>query len=173
MDFAINAKPLENFVPANKKSFKYKIWQLVNSSGFEYFILFLISVNTLILMMKLYNQSDDVKITLKYLNIAFTSLFTVECILKIMASSLRNYFSDRWNIFDFITVIGSITDVIVSEISDDSKVLQAEISGPYSYVYNPNSFKKKVKFLNVKTNKILLDKVNYKTFKSLLFSELE
>ena len=145
MDFAINAKPLENFVPENKKSFKYKVWRLVNSSGFEYFILFLITVNTLILMMKLSNQSDDLKIILKYLNIVFTSLFTVECVLKIMASSLRNYFSDRWNIFDFITVIGSITDVIVSELSDSSNVLKAEIIGPYSYVYNPNSLKKKVK----------------------------
>ncbi|KAA3675408.1 voltage-dependent calcium channel N type alpha-1B, partial [Paragonimus westermani] len=27
-----------------------------------------------------------------------------------------NYFRDRWNIFDFITVIGSITDVLVSEL---------------------------------------------------------
>jgi voltage-dependent calcium channel N type alpha-1B len=139
MDFAINAKPLENFVPENKKSFKYKVWRLVNSSGFEYFILFLITVNTLILMMKLCNQSDDLKIILKYLNIVFTSLFTGECVLKIMASSLRNYFSDRWNIFDFITVIGSITDVIISELSDSSNVLKAEIIGLYSYVYNPNS----------------------------------
>lgn len=29
---------------------------------------------------------------------------------------VQNYFRDRWNIFDFITVIGSITDVLVSEL---------------------------------------------------------
>lgn len=52
MDFAINAKPLERYMPTNKASFKYKIWKLVVSTGFEYFILLLITVNTVILMMK-------------------------------------------------------------------------------------------------------------------------
>jgi voltage-dependent calcium channel N type alpha-1B len=106
MDFAINASPLERFVPARRTGFKYHVWRLVNSTGFEYFILFLITVNTVILMLKWYDQPQDVKMILKYLNIAFTTLFTVESVLKILASGLGNYFSDRWNIFDFITVIG-------------------------------------------------------------------
>ena len=106
MDFAINAGPLERFVPAHKFGFKYNVWRLVNSQGFEYFILFLITVNTVILMLKWYDQPEDVKIMLKFLNIAFTSLFTAESVLKILASGLRSYFSDQWNIFDFITVIG-------------------------------------------------------------------
>jgi len=28
---------------------------------------------------------------------------------------VQNYFQDSWNVFDFITVIGSVTDVLVSE----------------------------------------------------------
>ena len=64
------------------------------------------TVNTVILMLKWYDQPEDVKIMLKFLNIAFTSLFTAESVLKILASGLRSYFSDQWNIFDFITVIG-------------------------------------------------------------------
>lgn len=32
--------------------------------------------------------------------------------------SWQNYFRDTWNIFDFITVIGSITEIILT----DSKV---------------------------------------------------
>ena len=27
----------------------------------------------------------------------------------------QNYFRDPWNVFDFITVVGSITDVLVTE----------------------------------------------------------
>ncbi|KAF7259597.1 hypothetical protein EG68_05093 [Paragonimus skrjabini miyazakii] len=34
--------------------------------------------------------------------------------------SLQSYFRDRWNTFDFITVVGSITDVLVSELQDSS-----------------------------------------------------
>jgi hypothetical protein len=52
MDFAINAKPLERYMPTQKNSFNYKIWQLVVSSGFEYFILTMITLNTVILTMK-------------------------------------------------------------------------------------------------------------------------
>lgn len=33
---------------------------------------------------------------------------------------LQNYFRDTWNIFDFITVIGSITEIILT----DTKVKQ-------------------------------------------------
>ena len=59
MDFAINAGPLERFVPAHKFGFKYNVWRLVNSQGFEYFILFLITVNTVILMLKWYEYINE------------------------------------------------------------------------------------------------------------------
>ncbi|GFO19987.1 voltage-dependent calcium channel type a subunit alpha-1 [Plakobranchus ocellatus] len=51
IDFAINAKPLCRFMPA-KNTFKYKIWKLVQSQKFEYFIMVLIALNTVVLMMK-------------------------------------------------------------------------------------------------------------------------
>ncbi len=28
----------------------------------------------------------------------------------------KNYFKDAWNVFDFITVVGSITDVVVTVV---------------------------------------------------------
>ncbi len=30
--------------------------------------------------------------------------------------SLQNYFRDAWNIFDFVSVVGSITDILVTEL---------------------------------------------------------
>ena len=55
MDFALNAQPMELYVPLVKSGVAYRIWQVVTSTAFEYFILFLITVNTLILMMKVCN----------------------------------------------------------------------------------------------------------------------
>lgn len=52
MDFAINAKPLERYMPTEKNSVNYKVWNFVVSSGFEYFILIMITLNTIILTMK-------------------------------------------------------------------------------------------------------------------------
>ncbi|MPC12462.1 Voltage-dependent calcium channel type A subunit alpha-1 [Portunus trituberculatus] len=52
IDFAIQAKPLERYMPKDRVSFKYKIWRMVVSTPFEYFIMLLIVLNTLLLMMK-------------------------------------------------------------------------------------------------------------------------
>ncbi|KAL5968871.1 Voltage-dependent calcium channel type A subunit alpha-1, partial [Taenia solium] len=140
IDFAINARPLCRYMPEDSKSLKYRIWQLVVSGPFEYFIMTMIALNTLILMMKArfayHRPEKSLRFTLEadnntkayesycaslmYLNTAFTGMFTIECLLKILAFGPRNYFRDRWNIFDFITVIGSITDVLVTSSQDAS-----------------------------------------------------
>ncbi|KAF6770251.1 hypothetical protein AHF37_10934 [Paragonimus kellicotti] len=52
MEFAINAKPLCRYMPSNPNSTKYRIWRLVVSGPFEYYIMLMIALNTLILMMK-------------------------------------------------------------------------------------------------------------------------
>ncbi|XP_076315412.1 voltage-dependent L-type calcium channel subunit alpha-1S-like [Tachypleus tridentatus] len=55
-------------------------------------------------------------LTLHYTNAVFTAFFTVECVLKLSAFGIRNYFRDSWNTFDFITVVGSVVDALVMEI---------------------------------------------------------
>ncbi|XP_078045544.1 calcium voltage-gated channel subunit cacophony isoform X7 [Augochlora pura] len=115
IDFTIQARPLERYMPKERNSVKFRIWKIVVSTPFEYFIMGLIILNTLLLMMKFHRQSDAYKNTLKYMNMCFTGMFTVECILKIAAFGVRNFFKDAWNTFDFITVIGSIVDALVIE----------------------------------------------------------
>jgi formate hydrogenlyase subunit 4 len=119
----INAEPLKLFIPVNQKSFQYKIWKLINSNVFETFILALISLNTIALMLKWYRQDSDLKNILKYFNITFTILFSIECVLKLIAYGCLNYAKDAWNIFDFVTVIGSIIDAVVSELSGGVRFL--------------------------------------------------
>jgi len=34
-----------------------------------------------------------------------------------MVIMMQNYFSDPWNVFDFIIVLGSITDIIYTEVT--------------------------------------------------------
>ncbi|XP_041666643.1 voltage-dependent N-type calcium channel subunit alpha-1B isoform X2 [Cheilinus undulatus] len=118
IDFAINAKPLTRYMPENKQSFQYKMWKFVVSPPFEYAIMTLIALNTVVLMMKFYGAPYLYESMLKYLNILFTALFTLECILKIIAFGPLNYLKAAWNVFDFVTVLGSITDILVTEIKD-------------------------------------------------------
>ncbi|XP_060107264.1 voltage-dependent N-type calcium channel subunit alpha-1B isoform X2 [Heteronotia binoei] len=119
IDFAISAKPLTRYMPQNKQSFQYKMWKFVVSPPFEYFIMAMIALNTIVLMMKFYDAPAPYEEMLKCLNIVFTSMFSLECVLKIIAFGALNYFRDAWNIFDFVTVLGSITDILVTEIADN------------------------------------------------------
>eukprot|EP00062_Callorhinchus_milii_P011414 gi/632957387/ref/XP_007894449.1/ PREDICTED: voltage-dependent N-type calcium channel subunit alpha-1B [Callorhinchus milii] len=119
IDFAISAKPLTRYMPQNKQTFQYKMWRFVVSSPFEYFIMAMIAINTVVLMMKFYNAPDPYDRMLHYLNILFTFLFSMECVLKLIAFGVLNYFRDAWNVFDFVTVLGSITDILVTELADN------------------------------------------------------
>uniref|UniRef100_A0A4X2MC37 Voltage-dependent P/Q-type calcium channel subunit alpha n=1 Tax=Vombatus ursinus TaxID=29139 RepID=A0A4X2MC37_VOMUR len=115
IDFAISAKPLTRHMPQNKQSFQYRMWQFVVSPPFEYTIMAMIALNTIVLMMKFDGATIAYDNALRVFNIVFTSLFSLECLLKIMAFGILNYFRDAWNIFDFVTVLGSITDILVTE----------------------------------------------------------
>ncbi|XP_019643323.1 PREDICTED: voltage-dependent calcium channel type A subunit alpha-1-like isoform X8 [Branchiostoma belcheri] len=119
IDFAMNAKPMTRYMPENKKSFQFKMWKFVVSPAFEYFIMAMIALNTVALMCKHYQQTVAWDQILNYFNIAFTSLFGLECILKMIGFGPRNYFRDAWNVFDFITVVGSVTDILVSNFGGD------------------------------------------------------
>ncbi|XP_026323666.1 voltage-dependent calcium channel type A subunit alpha-1 [Hyposmocoma kahamanoa] len=120
IDFTIEARPLERYMPSKRTSFKYKVWRIVVSTPFEYFIMTLIVLNTLLLMMKYYNQNDLYADILKYSNMGFTGMFSVETVLKIVAYGVKNFFKDPWNTFDFITVIGSIIDALIMEFGENT-----------------------------------------------------
>ncbi|XP_066095020.1 voltage-dependent L-type calcium channel subunit alpha-1S [Saccopteryx bilineata] len=114
VQYALKARPLRCYIPKNP--YQYQVWYVVTSSYFEYLMFALIMLNTICLGMQHYNQSEQMNHISDILNVAFTIIFTLEMVLKLMAFKARGYFGDPWNVFDFLIVIGSIIDVILSEI---------------------------------------------------------
>nr|XP_004661607.2 voltage-dependent L-type calcium channel subunit alpha-1S [Jaculus jaculus] len=114
VQYALKARPLKCYIPKNP--YQYQVWYVVTSSYFEYLMFALIMLNTICLGMQHYNQSEEMNHISDILNVAFTIIFTLEMVLKLMAFKARGYFGDPWNVFDFLIVIGSIIDVILSEI---------------------------------------------------------
>uniref|UniRef100_T1IJS6 EF-hand domain-containing protein n=1 Tax=Strigamia maritima TaxID=126957 RepID=T1IJS6_STRMM len=114
IDFAINAKPLQRYIPRTRSGFKYRIWKMVVSPPFEYLIMTLIVCNTLLLMMQFYQQPKMYAFVLRKLNLAFTIVFGLEFTLKLIAFGVR----DPWNTFDLITVIGSTVDAVIMEFGE-------------------------------------------------------
>ncbi|KAI5607630.1 calcium channel, voltage-dependent, L type, alpha 1S subunit, a isoform X1, partial [Silurus asotus] len=115
VQYALKARPLRCYIPKNP--YQYQVWYIVTSCYFEYLMFLLIMLNTMCLGMQHCNQSEHVTHLSDMLNVIFTVLFTVEMILKVGAFKAKGYFGDPWNVFDFVIVVGSIVDVILSEIN--------------------------------------------------------
>ncbi|XP_072521967.1 calcium channel, voltage-dependent, L type, alpha 1S subunit, a isoform X2 [Salminus brasiliensis] len=114
VQYALKARPLRCYIPKNP--YQYQVWYIVTSCYFEYLMFLLIMLNTMCLGMQHCNQSEHVTHLSDMLNVIFTVLFTVEMFLKLGAFKAKGYFGDPWNVFDFVIVVGSIVDVILSEI---------------------------------------------------------
>ncbi|KAG9485349.1 hypothetical protein GDO78_008436, partial [Eleutherodactylus coqui] len=124
VQYALKARPLRRYIPKNPH--QYKVWYLVTSSYFEYLMFALIMLNTISLGMKHYGQTAEFSHLSDILNVAFTGIFTVEMLLKLAAFKAKGYFGDPWNVFDFLIVIGSIIDVILSEIDVFGKIAMVD-----------------------------------------------
>uniref|UniRef100_A0A8D0A882 Voltage-dependent L-type calcium channel subunit alpha n=1 Tax=Sander lucioperca TaxID=283035 RepID=A0A8D0A882_SANLU len=114
VEYALKARPLRRYIPKNP--YQYKFWYVVNSTGFEYIMFVLIMLNTLCLAVQHYGQSALFNYVMDILNMVFTAVFTVEMVLKLIAFKPRGYFGDAWNVFDALVVMGSIVDIVLSEI---------------------------------------------------------
>ncbi|KAL5110706.1 hypothetical protein TcWFU_007734 [Taenia crassiceps] len=121
IEFALKARPVRRYIP--KERFQYRIWWFVTSQPFEYCIFIFILINTICLGMKFEGQPPVYADALDYLNMIFTGVFTVEFILKLTALGFKNYFNDLWNVFDFIIVVGSFVDIVLSHIAENSKFI--------------------------------------------------
>uniref|UniRef100_A0A803WCA3 Sodium channel protein n=1 Tax=Ficedula albicollis TaxID=59894 RepID=A0A803WCA3_FICAL len=83
------------------------LFDIVTSQMFDIVIMGLICLNMITMMVETYEQSETKTNVLSKINILFVTIFTAECVLKLLA--LRQYyFSNAWNIFDLVVVIMSL-----------------------------------------------------------------
>uniref|UniRef100_A0A8C2YK58 Sodium channel protein type 7 subunit alpha n=1 Tax=Chinchilla lanigera TaxID=34839 RepID=A0A8C2YK58_CHILA len=96
--------------PGNK--FQGFIFDLVTNQVFNVSIMVLICCQAIAMMIENDEQSLQVDTALHWVNSAFVVLYTVECILKLIAFHCY-YFTTVWNILDFMVVIFSITGLFL------------------------------------------------------------
>uniref|UniRef100_A0A669NXI6 Voltage-dependent L-type calcium channel subunit alpha n=1 Tax=Phasianus colchicus TaxID=9054 RepID=A0A669NXI6_PHACC len=118
VEYALKARPLRRYIPKNP--YQYKFWYVVNSTGFEYIMFVLIMLNTLCLAMQHYGQSKLFNDAMDIMNMVFTGVFTVEMVLKLIAFKPKHYFTDAWNTFDALIVVGSVVDIAITEVNVSS-----------------------------------------------------
>ncbi|XP_058123492.1 sodium channel protein 60E [Anopheles coustani] len=91
--------------------FQNCLYKIVKDPLFELGITLCIVLNTMFLALEHHGMNANVRDALDIGNKVFTSIFTLECILKVMALS-KDFFLCGWNIFDLIIVSVSLLDLI-------------------------------------------------------------
>ncbi|XP_029813807.1 sodium channel protein type 5 subunit alpha-like [Manacus vitellinus] len=87
-------------------NFRKTCYRIVNHSGFEYFMVFVIVLSSAALAFEdihLQNRKT-VKMILDYADKVFTYIFLMEMLLKWVAYGLQSYFTNSWYLLDFVIV---------------------------------------------------------------------
>ncbi|KAL2103740.1 hypothetical protein ACEWY4_000608 [Coilia grayii] len=124
--YALKAQPIKIYIPKNPSQLKF--WRVINSSQFEYIMFVLIMFNTLTLAVQHYQQSKLFTSVMDVLNMLFTLVFTVEMVIKLLALRPYHYFIDAWNAFDALIVVGSVLDIMVTELSGKGEGESSKVS---------------------------------------------
>jgi len=88
-------------------------FEAVTSPWFDLAVAILIVINLIVLLLKHDEMTDEYENGMELANYVIVGLFIVEAVLKIGVLSLKGYFTDVWNDFDFLIVIISLVDIIV------------------------------------------------------------
>ncbi|XP_066487470.1 sodium channel protein type 5 subunit alpha-like isoform X4 [Tiliqua scincoides] len=111
----LGSKKPQKPIPRPLNKYQGFIFDVVSKQAFDVCIMLLICLNMVTMMVETDDQSQE-KVNILYkINLVFVAIFTAECIFKMLA--LRHYyFTNGWNIFDFVVVILSIVGSVLSDI---------------------------------------------------------
>ncbi|NXB36860.1 SCN5A protein, partial [Eulacestoma nigropectus] len=111
----LGSKKPQKPIPRPLNRYQGFLFDIVTSQIFDVVIMGLICLNMITMMVETYEQSETKTNILSKINILFVTIFTAECVLKLLA--LRQYyFSNAWNIFDLVVVIMSLVALLLSSI---------------------------------------------------------
>ncbi|KAI3356207.1 hypothetical protein L3Q82_017458, partial [Scortum barcoo] len=111
----LGSKKPQKPIPRPSNKIQGYIFDLTTKQAFDIVIMVLIWLNMVAMMVESANQTNQQENVLYWINVVFICIFTGECLLKMI--SLRHYyFTNGWNVFDFIVVILSIIGMFLSEV---------------------------------------------------------
>ncbi|XP_049622331.1 sodium channel protein type 5 subunit alpha isoform X9 [Suncus etruscus] len=111
----LGSKKPQKPIPRPLNKYQGFIFDIVTKQAFDVTIMFLICLNMVTMMVETDDQSPEKINILTKINLLFVAIFTGECIVK-MAALRHYYFTNSWNIFDFVVVILSIVGTVLSDI---------------------------------------------------------
>ncbi|NWZ23998.1 SCN5A protein, partial [Asarcornis scutulata] len=113
----LGSKKPQKPIPRPLNRYQGFLFDIVTRQAFDVVIMILICLNMITMMVETHEQSGMKTNILNKINILFVTIFTAECVVKLVA--LRQYyFSNAWNIFDIVVVIMSLLALLLSGIGE-------------------------------------------------------
>eukprot|EP01138_Halocafeteria_seosinensis_P014026 gb/GECG01014323.1/.p1 GENE.gb/GECG01014323.1/~~gb/GECG01014323.1/.p1 ORF type:complete len:1981 (+),score=157.66 gb/GECG01014323.1/:1-5943(+) len=102
-----SSKPKRAFIPPNGR---FRTWMYMIGSNyyFDLFIMTCIFLNILAMSTRHYAMSEQWENFNEYSNVVFVSIFALEAVTKLIGFGVHQYFSVRWNQFDFAVVVAGL-----------------------------------------------------------------
>ncbi|XP_030884124.1 sodium channel protein type 10 subunit alpha isoform X3 [Leptonychotes weddellii] len=111
----LGSKKPQKPIPRPLNKYQGFVFDIVTRQAFDIVIMVLICLNMITMMVETDEQSEEKTKILNKINQFFVAVFMGECVMKMFA--LRHYyFTNGWNVFDFIVVVLSIGSLIFSAI---------------------------------------------------------
>ena len=99
-------------MPLDAQTLQNRFINLRENKIFETFVILVIIISALLIGAKTYPISSTAHKAIQLMDIAVTGIFLIEIIIRMIAErSLKRFFSQGWNIFDFIIVVASLIPV--------------------------------------------------------------
>uniref|UniRef100_A0A8C2XU44 Calcium voltage-gated channel subunit alpha1 I n=1 Tax=Cyclopterus lumpus TaxID=8103 RepID=A0A8C2XU44_CYCLU len=95
-----------------RHNIRAKLWGIVESKYFNRGIMIAILINTISMGIEHHEQPAELTNVLEICNIVFTSMFSLEMILKLTAFGSFSYLRNPYNVFDGIIVIISVCEIV-------------------------------------------------------------
>jgi hypothetical protein len=109
-----------------KNRFTRVFYQIAVNDVFNTFIMVIIITNTVLLSLERYPEMEkDIQDVFDIINYIFTTIFTMEVIIKMIGLGIKTYVRDGFNLFDLFTVIISIIELLLSSGSGSLSALRA------------------------------------------------
>ncbi|CAK6954122.1 sodium channel%2C voltage-gated, type I-like, alpha [Scomber scombrus] len=111
----LGSKKPQKPIPRPSNKIQGYIFDFTTKQAFDIVIMGLIWLNMVAMMVETVDQTTQKENVLYWINVCFIIIFSGECLLK-MISLRQYYFTNGWNIFDFVVVILSIIGTFLSGI---------------------------------------------------------
>lgn len=113
------AKPISQ-VKAPRRGIRRTLYSLVNSALFSWLVSACIMLNIVVLAASFWRQPQEYEDALMFTNIAFSVLFALEAILKIVGLGWTKYAQSSWNRFDCLIAAAGLLDSALTNAEGDA-----------------------------------------------------